>query len=137
VSVWQQFALAYPAGSDNGAQYYWPTNGGNTLALGDKARYLRQYFAYLRSGTVRLESTTAQGRVKATAFITPGNRYVVVVGALSKAAVDVAGLPAGTYGVTYTTAAEAHAALADITVGAGEVFTATIPDSGTMTIFGK
>jgi hypothetical protein len=137
VSVWQQYTLAFPAGSDNGAQYFWPQNNGATLSLANRARYLRQYFAYVRDGAVRVGATSTRATLKPTAFITANNRYVVVMNTASNLSIDVAGLPAGTYGITYTTAAETHVAAPDVTVGTGGSLTAAIPGSGVVTVFGK
>lgn len=137
VSVWQQYTLAYPAGSDDGAQYYWPDNGGATLTLANRARYLRQYFAYVRNHSIRIGTSSTRDTLEPTAFITPESRYVVVMQTSGSLTMDVAGLPAGTYGITYTTASDTHAAMPEVTVGTGEAFTVSIPGSGVITVFGK
>ena len=45
VSAWQQFALAYCT-DDNGYQYF-PVQG-DTFLVGERTKYLRQYFKYIR-----------------------------------------------------------------------------------------
>jgi hypothetical protein len=135
VSVWQQYTIAYPAGSDNGAQYYWPQNGGATLTFANRARYLSQYFAYVRNHAIRIGASSTRDTLKPTAYITPQSRYVVVMNTAGSLTMDVAGLPAGTYGVTYTTAAETRAPAQDVTVSAGDVFTVSIPGGGVITVF--
>ena len=135
VSVWQQYTIAYPAGTDNGAQYYWVQNGGTTLTLADRARYLAQYFAYVRNHSIRIDASSTRAALKPSAFIAPSSRYVVVMNTAGSLTIDVAGLPAGSYGVTYTTAAETHASAPDVTVGPGEVFTVSIPGGGVITVF--
>jgi len=137
VSVWQQYTIAFPAGSDDGAQYYLPQNNGTVLTLANRARYLRQYFAYVRKYAVRVGAASTRTTLKPTAFITPESRYVVVMNTASNLSIDVAGLPAGNYGITYTTASETHVAAPDVVLGTGGSLKATIPDSGVITVFGK
>jgi len=48
----------------------------------------------------------------------------------------VQGLPAGTYRLRYTTAAEVDAAPADQTIAAGQAVNATIPAAGVIVVFG-
>ena len=48
-----------------------------------------------------------------------------------------AGLPAGTYGVTYTTGTESHVAGSDVIVTSGGPASVSIPGAGALTIFQK
>ena len=135
VSAWQQYTLAFPVSSDDGAQYYWPMNNGAVLQLANRARYLRQYFAYVRPGAVRVEATSTRTTLDPTAFITTDNRYVVVMNTAGTLTMGIGGLPAGTYGVTYTTATQTHASAPDLQVTAAGTAEVTIPEAGVLTVF--
>jgi hypothetical protein len=52
VSAWQQYALAYCNNSDDGYKYY-IVNGDN-FSLSSSARFLRQYFKFIKPGAVRI-----------------------------------------------------------------------------------
>lgn len=133
VSAWQQFALAYPT-SDNGAQYFVITNNGG-VQLGSRSRYLRQYFRYVRPGAVRIGAETSRDELEPLAFINTEGRHVVVVKANGQSSFTVGGLPAGTYGTTYTTDRATHTSAPDVTLKAGELLSAEIPARGVLTIF--
>ncbi|MGH7449515.1 MAG: hypothetical protein ACRELT_18210 [Longimicrobiales bacterium] len=135
VSAWQQFALAFPT-TDNGAQYYVIDSNGS-IQLGSRSRFLRQYFLYVRPGAVRIDAQTTRQGLDPLAFINTGNRYVVVVKAAAQSTFTVGGLPAGTYGTTYTTAGATHVAAPDVTIAAGAELTASIPAAGVVTISRK
>jgi hypothetical protein len=49
----------------------------------------------------------------------------------------VAGLPAGRYGIKYTTGSQYDVDLADVMLGSGGVLNASIPASGVVTMYGK
>jgi hypothetical protein len=59
---------------------------------------------------------------------------VVVVKASAGGTFTVTGLPAATYGVTYTTTAEFRTARPDATIGPGQPVVTSIPASGVLTI---
>jgi hypothetical protein len=132
-SAWQQFALAFPT-SDNGAQYFVLSSGG-AVQPGSRTRYLRQYFRYVRPGAVRIGAQSASNALDPLAFINPGGRYAVVVKADAAATFTVQGLPAGLYGVTFTTATATHVAGPDATVASGGLLNASIPGRGVLTIY--
>ncbi|CAG0945470.1 hypothetical protein ANRL1_02367 [Anaerolineae bacterium] len=138
-SAWQQFTLAYPT-DDNGAQYYWindrdPVNP--QINLGRQARFLHQYFKFIRAGAVRINATTTNTSFDPVAFINANGKYVVVVKTSTEGTFAVEGLPAGTYGLKYTTAHEYAVDLADATIGAGEALNVHIPSAGVITIYTK
>ncbi|MGH7447805.1 MAG: hypothetical protein ACRELT_09620, partial [Longimicrobiales bacterium] len=131
VSAWQQFALAYRT-DDNGAQYIVIDDSG--VGMGDRTRYLQQYFRFIREGAVRIAAVSSSVRVAPLAFVDPGGGTVVVVKTDGKSELRVEGLPAGVYGVTYTTQSETAVDAGDVTVGPDGVLSADIPRQGVITI---
>ncbi|MEO7512631.1 MAG: hypothetical protein ABIZ91_12800, partial [Gemmatimonadaceae bacterium] len=61
----------------------------------------------------------------------------VVVKATAGATFTVGGLPAGTYGMDYTTASAYMQPLPDVTITGAQAVTATIPATGVLTIFAR
>jgi hypothetical protein len=138
-SAWQQFTLGFPT-SDNGAQYYWIDNSNPSspqVVMGSRTRLLRQYFKFIRAGAQRIEATTTDGKFDPVAFINPNGKYVVVVKANGGGSFSVAGLPAGRYGIKYTTGSQYDVDLVDVTLGSGGALSASIPASGAITVYGK
>ena len=139
VQAWQQFTLAYPTG-DNGAQYFTvsdPTGASPTVSYGDRTRYLRQYFKYIRSGAVRIEAGSNAGSFDPVAFVNTDGGQVVVVKATAGGSFSVDGLQAGTYGVQYTTSSETATDLPDVTLTSGGTLAAAIPAAGVLTVYPK
>lgn len=136
VSAWQQFALAFPA-DDNGAQYFVIEKSGGvpTVRAGSRTSFLRQYFHYIRPGAVRIGARAAAAVMAPLAFVNADGRFVVVVKADAGGSVAVAGLPAGPYTISYTTAA-GSAPERRVALAAGAALTASIPDRGVLTIAG-
>jgi hypothetical protein len=140
VSAWQQYTLAF-TGSDNGGKYY-VVNTSNpsapTVKLGNRTRYLRQFFHYVLAGAYRVDASTTQPVLTPVAFQNPNGKAVLVVRATAAAAMSVQGLPAGTYGLRYTTAGATDAAAgSDQTIAGGQLVNTTIPAAGVITIFEK
>ena len=135
-TAWEQFTLAFPV-DDNGAQYY-PIDMSDPqsprIVMGSRTRFLRQYFRFIRPGAVRI-GATGSGSFDPLAFINPGNKYVVVVKAASGGTFAVQGLPAGTYGLKYTTNAAYDVDLPAVTLAAGQGLTAAIPAAGVLTVY--
>src|SRR5436190_2266560 len=92
--------------------------------------YLRHYFSHVRMGARRIGASTTDATFAPVAFINTSGAYAVVVKAAIGGSVDVSGLPAGTYGVRYTTGAEVDAARPDVQINTGEILTADIPAAG-------
>jgi hypothetical protein len=139
ISAWQQFALAFGAPSDDGNQYYLieGSGPGATVKMGSRTLFLRQYFRYVRPGAVRVAVSSGKPEFHPLAFINENGKYVVVVKADANGSFTVEGLPAGQYGITYTTAAESLVAANDVTLAQGYHLSATIPAKGVITIFAK
>lgn len=139
-SSWQQYTLAYPIQDDNGAQYYLinDSNPNNpTITMGSRTKFLRQYFKFIRSGARRIEAQTASGKFDPLAFINSNGKYVVVVKASAAGSFAVQGLPAGTYGIKYTTESQYDVDLTDTTLSAGQPLNAAIPAAGVITVYAK
>jgi Bacterial Ig domain len=141
-SSWQQFTLAGPLswGPDNGDRYYLidDTNTANPIiAMGSRTKVLRQYFKFIRDGAQRIEALTGNASFDPVAFINTNGKYVVVVNAATSGSFNVQGLPAGTYGIKYTTASQYNIDLPDLNLTAGQSLTTNIPTSGVITVYAK
>ncbi|MCA0374507.1 MAG: hypothetical protein LCH84_02485 [Gemmatimonadetes bacterium] len=146
VSAWQQYTLAFP-GKDNGGHYFAWQDG--RPVMGDRTRYLRQYFRYVRRGAVRVGATVADSAstggmssvgaesARVTAFVHPRTGFVTVVQTPAAGAVVVRGLRPGRYGVHMTTAAATGQALADVTADAAGALRVTLPAAGVVTVFAR
>jgi len=141
VSSWQQFALAFAGNvEDKGGLYYAVAITGEasaTITMGDRTRYLRQYFRWVRPGAQRVAATSRRTELDPLAFVHPALGYTVVVKAASAASFSVSGLPAGSYGVAYTTASATGVESTAVTLAVGEQLQASIPATGVVTIYRK
>ena len=139
VSSWQQYTLAFPGTEDTGGKYYLldVTNPQSPVVLtAPRTNYLQQYFHYIRRGAIRIGATTTSAEFNPVAFINKNRRYVAVVKVAHGGKFSLFGLPAGKYGITYTTSSEAAASLPDIATRSGTIST-RIPSRGVITIFQK
>lgn len=139
-SSWQQYSLTGLTewGPDIGGAYYLVDDSDTAnpiVFLGSRTKFLRQYFKYVRRGAERIEAVTSNSAFDPLAFINTDGKYVLVVKAQAGGSVDVSGLPAGVYGIKYTTANQYDVNLPDVTVLAGQPLTASIPETGVMTIY--
>ncbi|HEX9565206.1 MAG TPA: Ig-like domain-containing protein [Gemmatimonadaceae bacterium] len=137
-SWWQQFALAYCGINDGGGIYYRidQTNPQSPyIVLTQRARYLRQYFYYVRLGAVRIGVVGGDPAHDVVAFRNTDGRFVVVAKTDKAGSVQIGGLPSGTYGINYTTASAFNASLPDQTISGAQVLTTSIPASGVLTVF--
>ncbi len=122
-SAWQQFILGWCGTGDNGGNYYpidVSTPTAPVILIGSRTRYLQQYFRDVRLGAVRYAAASTSGTVEPLAFRNPSGRWVVVVKANAAGAFSVTGLPAGSYVVSYTTAAELRTTRPPVTLAAGQ-----------------
>jgi hypothetical protein len=141
-SSWQQYTLAGPLiwGPDDGSRYYLidDSNAANPqIIMGSRTRFLRQYFRFVRGGARRIEASSADANFDPLAFINPNGKYVVVVKAAAGGAFNIQGLPAGTYGIKYTTASQYNIDLNDVTLKSGQPLNANIPAAGVITIHAR
>jgi len=130
-SAWQQSAL------DGRNAYYALDHATGQVALTPKTTFMRQYYKYIRPGAVRIEAATSNAAHDPLAFISKEGAYVVVINAKSAGTFAIRNLPAGTYGISYTTANAAGASLPDVTVANGGTLEGSIPAVGVVTIAGN
>ncbi len=143
VSAWEQFALAFwqtPPFNDNGGVYYIidvQSPGSPKVVLSSRARYLSQYFKYVREGAQRVQATSSANGVTPVAFVNPTGKMVVVANVSGARTFTVGGLAPGTYDVTYTTAGTLQSSGGSVTIGAGESVPVSVPATGVVTVFGR
>jgi hypothetical protein len=137
-SFWQQFALAH-CGTDDGGGVYYEVEFSNpsqpTVYIRSRSKFLRQYFLFIRLGAVRVGATSGDSRFAPLAFRNTNGKYVVVVKAAGAGAFDIRQLPAGRYGLKYTTDAEYNIDQPDVTIGTGGAVRGSIPAAGVITIY--
>ncbi len=145
-SSWSQFVLAGPStNADDGGKYFLvdSTNPSSpTIIVGGRTKFIRQYFKYIRPGAVRIGATTVNVIFDPIAFRNTNGNYVVVVKALGGGNFSIGNLPAGTYGIFYTTgdgvtATQYDVQLADQVINTGDVLSTNIPAAGAITIYAK
>lgn len=118
-----------------------PTNP--VVSANPSAQYIRQYFKYIRSGAVRIAATSSNAQFDPLAFINTNRNYVVVVKATAGGSFSIDNLPAGTYGVNYTTGSDSNTPSAydvnnaDQTITTGQTLTTHIPAAGVITVYKK
>lgn len=133
VSLYQQYTLAFPT-TDNGAQYFVPN--GITYTMGFRTKPLYQYMHYVAPGAVRI-GAAGLGGLDAVAFINPNGQYVVVIPSV-RGDFAIAGLPQGTYGLTYTGGSAFNVAGLDtINLATSQPINFTVPITSTVTVWGK
>jgi Glycosyl hydrolase family 30 beta sandwich domain len=130
-SVWQQGALSGPNG------YYNIDRATMQPRMNPKTRIMRQYYKYIRPGAKRIEATTSDSAFDPLAFINADGSYVAVIKADSAGSFSIENLPAGTYGISYTTAQRYDVHLPDVVIRAGQEVSASIPQPGVLTVQGK
>ena len=79
---------------------------------------------------------TEGGGFNPIAFINTNGTYAVVIKADYVGTVSIPGLPAGTYGIRYTTATATDVNGGTQTIGAGGTVTTSIPEGGVLVVFG-
>jgi hypothetical protein len=142
VSAWQQFALAYGGrrqGRDQGGVYFridLSDPERPRIAWGQRTRYLRQYFRYVRPGAVRIGAASDSRGFDATAFRNATGATVVVVNAAEGGEVRIVSLPPGSYGRSYTTA-ETRTELEPIRIAPGDTLHTKMPSAGVLTVYGR
>lgn len=142
-SAWAQYTLSYTIndGGDNGGQYYViDDNNPNApqVIIGSRTKLLRQYFKYVRPQAIRIKATSTQtSLVDPVAFMNADGKFVTVVKTDASASFAVQGLPAGTYGIKYTTLTQYDVDVADVTITSGQAVNTAIPGPGVLTVYGK
>lgn len=136
--AWQQGVLA-GLGAPNSDMPLYMVEVSNPSApvvtINNKTRLMRQLYRFVRRGAVRVDATSSNGSFQPLAFINPDGSHVVVIRATATGSFTISGLPAGTYGVNYSTAAAFNVSLPDQTIAAGGTLTTSMPAAGALTIF--
>lgn len=144
VSAWQHYILAgeRPCCSID----YFTVDVSNPNApivqVGTQTKFYRQYFKHVRKGAVRYDATTTNSDFDPLAFRNTDGRHVVVVKANAAGAFSVGNLPAGAYGIFYTTGSPGVIAnydvnLPDVVVASAGSVSTSIPGPGVITIYAK
>jgi hypothetical protein len=135
VSIWEQYALAFQT-IDNGDQYFviGPAPG-YALTIGNKTKFIQHYTRYIRRGAVMKGVTNQSSNFQGLPFRNANGTYVVPIKASAAGTITVEGLPAGVYGIRYTTGSSYNIALPNQTVASGGQLTFNIPASGVATVF--
>jgi hypothetical protein len=140
VSSWEQYTICGANPGDPGGRYFLvdaTKPPGSQLRIASRTPFLRQYFKYIRKGAVRIGASTTNASFDPLAFVNRDDGNVVVVKAGGAGAFSIAGLPAGTYGITYNTGDPEAASLPDVVLSQGQTLQASIPAKGVVTIFAK
>ena len=138
VSAWQQYSIARKSAAgvpDEGGDYYIVdirNAKAPVIRMADRTRRLAQYFGYIRFGAKRIEARSSRVSIKPTAFRNANGTFVVVLDSDRPATINVRGLPAGRYAVSYTTPEETGRELPPL-LSDGTI-SVTLPDAGIMTI---
>jgi hypothetical protein len=105
------------------------------VRLGEDTRVNLQYFRYIRAGASRVGANTTVTAFDPLAFVNVNGAYAVTIKARHAGPVAVAGLPAGTYGVSYATTNQSGGTAARQTIAAGGLVQAAIPGPGVVTVY--
>jgi Bacterial Ig-like domain (group 2) len=137
-SAWEQYSIAGCATTDLGGLYYVIDKTDVThpvVHIGSRSKFLRQYFLFIRYGAIRLGAVSGESIFDPLAFRNTDGGFVVVVKASAGGSFQVQQLPAGRYGLKYTTDAQYGVDLPDVTIAAGAPLAASIPAAGVITIY--
>src|SRR5262245_53750101 len=141
-SSWSQFTIAWTSSTsaDDGGKYYMIDDHDPNqplVQIGSRTKYLRQYFKYVRRGAVRIGATSSNPSFEPLAFVNADCKQTVIVKTDAGGNFSVQGLPAGSYGVKYTTDVLYNIDNADVTITAGQSLQTVIPGPGVITIYAK
>ncbi|HEX7780904.1 MAG TPA: carboxypeptidase-like regulatory domain-containing protein [Vicinamibacterales bacterium] len=134
VSSWQQAQLIDNAGCQYN-QVLRLNNG--AVELCPNTRLIRQYTKHVRTGAQRIEATSQNPAFAPVAFVNADGGYVVVIKAEGTGSFSVSGLPAGTYGVFYSTPTKFDVNLSNVTISTGQPLSTSMPEAGVITIYKK
>lgn len=107
--------------------------GGTVPTFSSRTQFARRYMAHVRRGAVRVGASSVDARFAPVAFRNVDGRYAVIVKATAPGTVTIGGLPAGTYGIDYTTSPTSSAndaqtgARPDQTITAGQTISIDVP----------
>lgn len=137
-SAWQQGVLAGIGALDDDMALYKVdvTNpSAPVVRINRKTRLMRQVYRFVRRGAVRIGAAVGTGPLQPIAFINADGGYVVVIRATAASDIRVNGLPAGVYGINYSTATEFNVSRPEQTIGPGGAISTRIPANGALTVY--
>lgn len=136
VSAWEQYTLGFPT-TDNGYQHFYITgsNPNFVVNMGSRTKFLRQYMKFIRAGAVMKGVSNTNANFDGLAFQNSNGSYVVPIKCTTGGTISVAGLPAGTYGIKYTTASSYDVDLSNQTIGSNGLVTFNMPAAGVVTVY--
>lgn len=143
VNAWQQYTLAFPytGWTETGSEYFEVNQSTWVVTMNPRTKYLRSYFKYIRLNAVMKGVTNSDANFKGVPFLNANGTYVVPIKCLASGTINVKSLPAGTYGIRYTTGDGTAApsafdtALANQTITAGQDVSFSMPAAGVVTVF--
>ncbi len=113
-----------------------PRSSAPLITPRDEIRYNLQYFRYIREGAQRIGARSdAPRRVDPLAFVNRNGRHVVVALTTGPAALEIRGLPAGSYRTSYAIARGSMLRPEAQRIAAGESLRVRMPGAGVITIF--
>jgi len=140
-SAWQQDVIAAGSGLSRALINVDNSNPNNPIiTVAPMTRYTRHYYEFVRRGAVRVDAQSSSGSYDPLAFRNADGKHVVVVIANSSGEFAVNGLPAGTYGVKYTSltnSSQFNISAPDVTIGTGQTLLTTLPFSALVTVYAK
>jgi hypothetical protein len=142
-SAWQQGVLAESNATTTGLFIVDISDPNNPVVTPQGiTKFTRQYFKFIGRGALRIEASSDNVNFDPLAFVSTDGGYVVVVWAHEGGPVSIQGLPAGTYGIKYTTGngrnvIDYDVDLPDSAIAPGGTLTTGIPDQGVITIYAK
>lgn len=134
-SAWQEFTLAFNGTDDGGAYFVVGSGASPTITMGSRTSYLMQYFRHVRGGAVRVGATGGTDAAAPVAFVNTDGGFVVVTKTTGALTFRINGLPAGSYGVSYSSAAASGTELPSITATNGQGVDITMPAAGVVTVY--
>ncbi|NIU02274.1 MAG: T9SS type A sorting domain-containing protein, partial [Nitrosopumilaceae archaeon] len=137
-AAWQQGVACSPfSGSKTPLYRVDTTQTPPRVYLADKTKFNMLYYRYVRAGAIRIGASTTNNDFDPVAFINTDNKCVVVIKADQGGAFIIQGLPAGLYGIKYTTNNDFDVDLPDVMLTTGQSLSASIPETGVITIYQK
>lgn len=137
-SAWQQGAIA--GSTDDGAVLLLVNSSNANVQLGSVTRLTRHYYEFVRRGAVRVGAQSSNSGIKAVAFRNTNGRFVVVANMSPTGQFTIQGLPAGTYGVKYSSiynTSQSNVSGPDVTIGANQDLVSSTPYSAVVTVYAR
>lgn len=134
---WQQYTIAFPyQNPPDSGDFYFEINTSTWVATpASRTKLLRQFMKFIRRDAVRKGVTNSDSNFLGAPFLNPSNTYVVPIKCLTNGSINVIGLPAGTYGIKYSTSGSYNIDLSNQTIATGQNVSFTMPSAGMATVY--